>query len=146
MISSDPQFTDPALAVIRRYDPETYSEIDTDDGWNVSTGVADPGADASTDIGMRRYGQAFIYPRYERDTVLDTRAIEADAAYARVPVADFTASVLVHEFRHHADGREEEVPAYREGVRFDRKLPPRDREILEYDLRDLHREEESENG
>lgn len=140
MHSSDPQFTDPAMAVIKRIDPDTYQAIAADDGWDVSTDTdfVDPGADATTLIGITGYGQTMIYPRDERDTGLDADAIREDAIRTgNIPVADFTASTLVHEFKHHADGKAEEIPAYRESVRFDLLLPPRDYGMLAADLEEL---------
>jgi hypothetical protein len=143
MISDNPQFTDPAMTVIKRTDPDTYKKIAADNGWDVSTDAdfVDSGADATTRVGVHAPWGDIIYPRDERDTGLDADAIKADAAYLGVPVEDYTASVIVHEFTHHVDGRDEEVPAYRESVRFDRLLPPRDKGMLEADLEELREQE-----
>lgn len=137
MNSSDPQFTSPAMDVIRRYDPETYRDIAADDGWKVSTGPVPDGADATTEIGEYTEDGYVIYSRDQRSTNLNRENIEAGAAYLRVPVADYEASVIVHEYAHHATGQGE-VTAYEASVRFDARLPARDRRILEADAGDLH--------
>ncbi len=135
MHSNDPGYTDPAMAVIRHYDPETYRAIAADDGWNVSTGdsPASEEADATT--------EALPLPRDKRDTVLDPAEIERDADYIGIPAADYEASVLVHEYKHHIDGYVEEIPAYLESMRFDRRLPSYDQAILRYDQQALRDEE-----
>jgi len=142
MISDDPAFTDPAMAVIRRYDPQAYEKITADDGWNVSTGYVPggTGSDAVTHIGY----DGMPLPRDKRDTILGKDALREDAAGLGVPVTDYTASVLVHEFQHHDDGLDTEVTAYRASVRFDRRLPPGDQGgMLGSDLEELRRQLES---
>lgn len=145
MISSDPSFTDPALAVIKRTDPDTYREIAGDDGWYVSSNPAlvRRDSDAVTHIGLRsRDGKVKVfYPRDKRTTVLNSEVIKTSAATLGVSVDDYLAAILVHEFKHHKDGRNEEVPAYRESVRFDTRLPRRDQAILLSDLAELRNHE-----
>lgn len=140
MLTDDPSFTGPAMAVIRRYDLRTYAEITADDGWDVSTGyVAGNDNDAVTHVGYA----GVPLPRDKRGTILDKDALSEDAAVLDVPVTDYTASVLVHEFQHHSDGLDTEVTAYQASVRFDRKLPPGDRGMLASDLEELHSQLES---
>lgn len=140
MISDDPEFTDPAMDVIRRIDPETYNQINDDSGWNVSTGDRPRHEDADAVTPASVPGRRLS--RNERYTILDPLQITTGAADLGVPVADFAASILVHEFTHHLSGKLEEVPAYQASVRFDLLLPPRDLGILREDLEALREEQQ----
>ena len=133
MISSDPQYTDPALAVIKRYDPETYAMIVADDSWHVTvTDDVTPGTDATTRVS--KYAS-------ERDTKISPAAIRGSATQIiDVPVTDYLASIIVHEYEHHVEGLPWEHNAYVASVNFDVKLPGSDDAILRSDYHRLRTE------
>jgi hypothetical protein len=136
MKSNDPAFTDPALAVIRRVDPALAKRIDT--APELITVVTDPdisAREAVPNIGLTAalgldyslyiaYGVTQI-PRGEHvpmdgDIWVNKPMIENQARELHVPVDQFTAFILAHEFRHHDGG--EEPAAYAQGTAFAREL------------------------
>jgi hypothetical protein len=136
MKSNDPAFTDPALDVIRKTDPELAKRIDA--APELITVVTDPektAANALPAIGLMAaldleyslhvaYGVTQI-PRGEHvpmdgDIWLTKQQIVDEARELDVPVEQFTAFILAHEFRHHDGG--EEPSAYAQGTAFARKM------------------------
>lgn len=134
MHSDDPQFTDPAMDVIRKYDPATYAEIMSDNYWRVHVRPVAGEGDGETQFAISTQDGQFVLPRSKRDSILDRGKLEREARENGITVAEQTASVLVHEFRHHVDGTREEHPAYTASVLFDRRLPDSGGGLLDYDL------------
>lgn len=131
-------FISDALSVVRRYDPALYARMVADD-WRVTT-------DADTYINWASitftmgdyesmataYGATLGEPH--RQTWLN-RPMIRDWAYEHgIPVSDFAASVLVHEYRHIHQSIEpyigadapDEIPAFEASSAFARKLPSYD--------------------
>ena len=126
-----PEVIDPALAVIEQYDPALHAEMLASD-WDVhlvtdlahdparlTDAVADEKAAFSSGDGTVALTN-IVMPGRPTDVSL------ADAiSGARMDEADlprYLAMVLVHEYRHHVDGRQEELPAYHAGSAFARKM------------------------
>lgn len=133
----------PALEIIKRADPATYGRMQASP-WEVhviSTGKEQSLSDFIRDYGPWEYmaliddlETAFGVTSHHADgtptqlTWLNKPAIEDKAKEMGVNVADFLASVIVHEFAHD-EGVLTEKPAFAISTAFARKLGPQDEPI-----------------
>jgi hypothetical protein len=134
----------PAFAVIRQYDPATYARMRASD-WQVTTNPDDvpawvaQGCDESFGVTetLGRHPLTLINP----DNVAEWSDERCqDARW-------FMADVLVHEFVHTTqtglNSPAQEIPAFRAGAAFARKLPPEyGREIVQESDADMVEETE----
>lgn len=151
MISDNPGFTDPAMDVIRRTDPATWSRMNATP-WHVhvivkgdETSITDYedtyGAANAFELmqelegayGVTMWNRANTHPL--QLTFINVPGIRATAKRLKVPAADFLADVMVHEFAHDAGARTE-PPAFAAGTAFALKLPPSDAPIARESRRD----------
>jgi hypothetical protein len=156
MISDDPAFTDPAMAVIKRTDPDAYEKIAASP-WRVYTADNTPGnifASLPPDIHdsiaedfnkmsfavttaehpfYKRSG-VYVPPGYRRylnTTWLNMPLLRAYARVNGIPLADALADTLIHEYVHYSLGfAAGERPAYEADLAFARKLPASDHVIV----------------
>ena len=135
MKSTDPAFTGPAMDVIRKADPDLAKQIDAapeplvvfDDPVEAAGDVMgvvglidalDIEDALENDYGMTIHGPGNP-PALENHIWLNRPELRKQAKKLGVPVADITASILAHEFRHHEGGNEAE--AYAAGSAFAHK-------------------------
>jgi len=137
MKSNDTAFTGPAMDVIRRVDPELADQIDAAPepitvakSWVDVAVVILPIAGleeamAAAEDLISAYGMTLTvhkgrYTRLNGYIFLNKAAIEAKAEKLGVPVANFTADMIVHEFKHHQGYGEQ--AAYAAGAEFAREM------------------------
>jgi hypothetical protein len=137
MRSNDPAFTDPALDVIRKTDPELAKRIDA--APEQITVVTDPyeltmqmlpftnlhealtaASEFGTAYGMTMQPATGMSTPLDYSIWLNRSSIEDKAAGIGVPVAKFTADIIAHEFTHHDGYGERE--AYAAGTKFAREM------------------------
>ena len=160
----DGVWLNPALDVIRKYDPTVYREMTAlDCTWHVYV------TEGSYDIDwvervdpfqwfslMRSLPHAFGVtsmpdPRFpvvdstERATWLNRPGIEDSAKEMDVPEVDFLADILVHEFEH-SYKLHGEREAFAESTRFGLLLPAYDAPIVERSQRTLNEMVEAGEG
>lgn len=122
MKSNDPEYTDAALEVVRKYDEAAYRQMAGDDTWTVHvvTSPDDPMLAGDPQAQVRLFdgsGTAVTFssgygtPLY---TLLGTVSEAIAAGQAGVSVAENVASDLIHEYRHFHYG-EGEPGAYAAG-------------------------------
>lgn len=144
---NDYPWMQPALDIIKRTDPSTYARMQASH-WPVC--VAD-GPDDIEWVARTEWAEyvtllqelpssygatAMDDPNFppppaatKHATFLNRPNIEMKAEDMRVPVADFLADVLVHEFTHNQG--QKEPAAFEAGTRFARKLPASDAPIAQ---------------
>jgi hypothetical protein len=136
MRSDNPLFTDPALKIISGLDPTLRTRM-SGTPWNVhviETGKEQSIVDYHDSNGpwnaMRlldglnsAYGITPLHPDGAGMglTFLNKPAIEKEARELKVPVAQFLAAILVHEFTHDEKGPDEQE-AFAAGSAFARKM------------------------
>lgn len=126
-----PEVIDPALAVIKQYDPALHAEMLASD-WDVHlvTDLAhdparltdeldDEKALLSADDGT--VGITNIAMPGRPTDISMAAAIDA-AAVDEASLPRYLAMVLVHEYRHHVEGKPREDTAYHAGSVFARKM------------------------
>jgi hypothetical protein len=136
MKSTDPKVTDPALAVIRKYDSSIYDQIQKAD-WSVEV-IADP--------FITWFGAT---SRDGSESAINLFNVLEASQRLRVPPTDFLANVLVHEYRHTLPdavkpGAKSEEVAFRYDLAFAEKMPASDSPIVRQILADM-REEVADN-
>jgi hypothetical protein len=130
---NNPAWINPALAVIKRADPALLTRM-RESGWKVYavgqngeellpllpyTGfyfIATVASTVSKSYGVTLRDEPEIPPAAKNSTWLNRTAIEEQARESGFPVADFSAHILAHEFRHIEGG--DESQARDAGTRF----------------------------
>lgn len=130
MRSDDPSFTDPAMEVIRRVDPGTYARLA---GSDVPVHVIRTGGESAmqeldpyTMMLFMNSADGLTTHTNPAEIFLNVGGIRNDARGMHVPVAELTASTLVHEGQHAEDitraGKSSEHSGFAAELAFDRRL------------------------
>jgi hypothetical protein len=132
MKSNDPEVTDPALAVIRKYDSSIYDQMQ-EASWSVKV-FADP---FLTWFGATN--------RDGTESAINMFNVYMASQQLQVPVTDFLANVLVHEYRHTLPdavkpGAKSEELAFSYDLAFAEKMPASDSPIVGQILEDMRAE------
>jgi hypothetical protein len=149
MKSDSPSWTNPAMQVIKDHDPDLYRRISNDE-WNVcviTTGNEPgipPGWDGYELLLELSHAFGATDRRGHAPTWLNRPAIEEKAQEMGVPVKDFLADVLVHEYTHHDEdlilGHSTEASAFAAGTQFARRLGAADLPIVRLSAETARRE------
>jgi hypothetical protein len=132
-MKTDPSLT-PALTIIKETDPRLYAEMQASP-WEAHVAVT--GDEPAINDLMAEYGPEqgayFLYilehaygATVDNKSFLNPGMIKNQARVLHVPVDDFTADVLVHEYTHASSypaPNLDERHAFAAGTRFAKKLP-----------------------
>lgn len=130
----DDKYTASALAVVKRYDPATYSRMDNDASWVLTSELSVLPEVIQEDIlggsGASAFGTTYPVGSVNPElavTFLNRDYVNEWADDYSVDRTYFAAAVLVHEFRHAhqkaLDGSVAEPPAFAAGSAFAALLP-----------------------